>query len=118
MLLGPLWRDAQVAKSYMVWFLVLCTVTPWVVVELAAEEALQLLAPRLPPMPPGNALRSRWFHQPGGGTFRTAPFRIPGNKQWPAPLDDLHNSFSTTFFHSQFPVRRLLLHACCSPPPD
>jgi hypothetical protein len=47
---------------------------------------------------PACALGNRRFHRLGGGTFRTAPFRTPGNKPRPGPLDDLRNSLLTTFF--------------------
>src|ERR1700734_4180452 len=82
--------------------------------ERAVVEALQ--ARRLPARQspaklrrPAHVLRRRWFHRLGGGTFRTAPFRTPGNIRWPAPLDDLSNSLLATFFHSPLLSRRLLI---------
>ena len=69
--------------------------------ERAVVEALQ--ARQLPAKLRRRAhvLRRRWFHRLGGGTFRTAPFRTPGNKLRPEPLDDSHNSLLATFFHSR-----------------
>jgi hypothetical protein len=58
---------------------------------------------------PAHALRSRRFHRLGGGTFHTAPFRTPGNKRWPEPQDDLHNSLLTTFFRYPLLAGRLLI---------
>src|ERR1700744_4645061 len=47
-----------------------------------------------------HALHSTQSHRLNGGTSRIVPFRIPGKKRWPAPLDDLSNSLLTTSFTS------------------
>ena len=56
-----------------------------------------------------HALRNRRFRRLGGGTLHTAAFRTPGNKRWPAPLDDLNNSLLTTFFRSPWLGRGVLI---------
>src|ERR1700727_3193228 len=58
---------------------------------------------------PEHARRSTRFHRLGGGMFRTAPFRAPGNTRPPAPLDDSHNSLLTSFFRATLLRSRILI---------
>src|ERR1700722_8095833 len=90
-----LWASA-LAPSYRARLRALYRAMPSVEARAAGAEGGGRAMYFLAPPSPANAAHSIRFHRPGGGTLRTAPFRTPGNKRRPGPLDDLRNSFLTT----------------------